>query len=207
MFVSHSLPRIAACILLPMALIACTAHDDTSTEIAALPVLGELPEFDLVDEDGASFTREELAGELWIADFIFTRCPSTCPVQTAMMKRLQDALTSKPYWSSTRLVSFSVDPGYDTPEVLTEYAESAGAEPGKWKFVTGTRDAIWALSIDGFKLAAGEPAEGDGPLFHSSKFILVDAHGQIRGYYDGLTPEGVDALVQDLDAHAEDLLG
>lgn len=172
----------------------------------ALPDLGVVPAFELIDQHGEAVALKDLAGRLWIADFIFTRCPTTCPIQTAMMKQLQGRLESKAYWPDMRLVSFTVDPGYDRPDVLAEYAKAAGADQDHWIFVTGTRDAIWDLSNEGFKLAAGEPAEGDGPLFHSTKFVLVDALGRIRGYYDGVTEEGITELVADLDTHATSLL-
>jgi cytochrome oxidase Cu insertion factor (SCO1/SenC/PrrC family) len=174
---------------------------------AALPILAELPDFELIDEAGRSWGSSELAGQLWIASFIFTRCPTTCPMQTAQMTRLQERLRRHPRWAGMRLVSITVDPEHDTPAVLTDYARAAGAEPDRWKFLTGTRDAIWDLSNDGFNLAAGEPAEGDGPLFHSARLILVDGQRRVRGYYDGLTDEGVEALVADVTEHAETLLG
>jgi protein SCO1/2 len=89
--------------------------------------------------------------------------------------------------------------------VLKAYGEAAGADPEHWTFLTGERQAIWSLSADGFKLAAGESAEGDGPLFHSTKFVLVDREGRIRGYYDGISEEGIDALVQELNTYSDDL--
>lgn len=195
-------------LVLPIFLVICErpASIGEGSESPKLPVLATLPAFDLTDENGDSISLGSFSGKLWIADFIFTRCPSTCPMQTAQMKRLQQTLRAHPRWNDFRLVSFTVDPGYDVPTVLKEYGAAAGAEPGQWKFVTGTRDAIWNLSVAGFKLAAGESTEGDGPLFHSTKFVLVDARGRIRGYYDGLTNEGVNALVQDVEQHASALL-
>ena len=202
--------RISQALILALAVLLAACDQTTSIpeppHSPDLPVLSTLPDFNLTDENGDAVTLDAFSGKLWIADFIFTRCPTTCPIQTAQMKQLQTRLQAYPQWSDTRLVSFSVDPEYDVPKILKEYGNAAGAEAGQWKFITGTREAIWKLSIDGFKLAAGESAEGDGPLFHSTKFVLVDARGRIRGYYDGLTNEGVDTLARDVELHAPELL-
>jgi protein SCO1/2 len=99
-----------------------------------------------------------------------------------------------------RFVSFSVDPGTDTPEVLARYAEGAGAG-ADWWFVTGSMRDLHALSTEGFKLAAMENAPGeetaDGPFLHSSKFVLVDAEAAIRGYYDSEDPAALKAIEAD----------
>lgn len=195
---------LAACLMFA---VSCGTPPAPEAEISALPEVAVLPAFALHDENSEAFSLDSLTGKVWVADFIFTRCPTTCPIQTAQMKRLQEILKTKPYWDDIRLVSFSVDPEHDVPDVLREYARATEAESGRWYFITGSRGAIWELSTDGFKLAAGESAEGDGPLFHSSKFVLVDGAGRIRGYYDGLTDEGIDALVHDLDTHAAALSG
>jgi protein SCO1/2 len=122
-----------------------------------------------------------------------------CPLLTAAMAKLQSELEGDPVWSDMRLVSFSVDPGHDSPAVLADYAAEYAADSAHWKFLTGERDRIWALSVDGFKLAVGEnPGGADTPLFHSDQFVLVDASGGIRGYYAGLEDGDRDALVRDL---------
>jgi protein SCO1/2 len=162
-----------------------------------LPVLSALPPFSLVTKDGEAVTLESLRGRTWVADFIFTRCAGTCPAMTARMAELQKARPG------LALVSFTVDPENDTPEVLSRYARAAGALK-TWLFVTGRRDAIYALSTQGFKLAAmevpqGEQKTGDGPFLHSSRLVLVDGLGRIRGYYDSEEAGAIKSLVADLE--------
>jgi protein SCO1/2 len=162
-------------------------------------VFSTVPPFTLKDQTGRAFGLEDLAGRVWIGNFIFTRCPGTCPVQTRYVKRLQEGLRVDPAWTQVRLVSFTVDPQFDTPEVLRDYAEQIGADPDHWFFLTGTREEIWQLSKDGFKMAVGDaPPGGDGPILHDTKLLLVDDRGRLRGYYDGVSDEGLQELRRDL---------
>ena len=171
----------------------------SASEADELRVLATLPAFTLTDQAGRAVGRDELAGKAWVANFIFTRCRATCPVQTRMMSQLQERLAAHPRWRDVRLISFSVDPEHDTPAVLREYARQAGADAGHWRFLTGSRDAIWQLSKKGFKLPVGEnPSNELMPLFHSPRLILVDAQGRIRGYYDGMSEQGLDNVQRDL---------
>jgi len=161
--------------------------------------LGTLPEFSLTNQSGEKLGSRELAGRTWIANFIFTRCPATCPAQTRMMAQLQDSLEQGFGWNDISLVSFSVDPEHDTSEILGKFAADNGADPEHWQFLTGKRDEIWRLCKDGFMLPVGENPPGDlNPLFHSSKLVLIDGRGQIRGYYEGLTEEGLDGARQEI---------
>jgi protein SCO1/2 len=135
-----------------------------------------------------------------VADFIFTQCAGACPAMTARMARLRRELPA-----GVRSVSFTVDPGHDTPPALARYAAGFGADDG-WLFVTGAQKDLYDLSTAGFKLAAMEvpPAQretgGDGPFLHSSKFVLVDGQGVVRGYYDSTDDKAVRALVSDARA-------
>jgi len=166
-------------------------------------VLATVPDFSLIDQRGADFRSAELRGQIWVANFIFTRCTSMCPILTGEMLDLQARMAADPVGNRVRLVSFSVDPEHDRPAVLADYAASHGADPEHWTFATGERDEIWELSTRGFKLAVGEEPQGaDDPLFHSDRLVLVDAAGRIRGYYSGMESGGVDALVADLYAVA-----
>jgi protein SCO1/2 len=164
------------------------------------PVLSEVPEFSLINRDGRAVTLRDLAGAPWVADFIFTRCPATCPMMSARMARLNRDL---PADLAVRLVSFSVDPEHDTPEVLARYAESFKA-PDRWLFLTGDRAEILELSEKGFKLGvAMELPPGTvapEPIVHSTRFVLVDGEGRIRGYYDAFDEESMERLERDLDA-------
>jgi protein SCO1/2 len=158
-----------------------------------LPSLGTVPTFQLVNQDAQPFGSEQLAGKIWIADFIFTTCPGPCPIISTRMSELQRPLEK----SDVHLVSFTVDPEKDTPEVLRAYADKLRKQPFRWDFLTGPRDAIHSLSRDGFKLGLSEGAEEDGGPIHTTRFVLVDRRGFIRGYYDALAPDAVTKLLAD----------
>jgi protein SCO1 len=160
-----------------------------------LPVLGTLPDFRLVAEDGEAFGAAELKGAPWAADFVYTSCPGPCPALSARMAALQARLPA-----SVRLVSVTVDPERDRPEVLRAYARRLGAEAGRWRFLTGKRDAVRRLISEGFKLpVADQPA---GLVAHSEKFALVDAELRLRGYYDGNDEASLKRLERDAGALA-----
>lgn len=158
-----------------------------------LPSLGTAPKFELVNQDAQPFGSEQLAGKIWIADFIFTTCPGPCPIISTRMSELQKPLEK----TDIHLVSFTVDPEKDTPEVLREYAGKVHAQPKRWDFLTGPREAIHSVSRDGFKLGLSDGAEEDGGPTHTTRFVLVDRHGTIRGYYDALAPDSVTKLLAD----------
>ena len=166
------------------------------------PVLDPLPDFALTNRDGRAVRLQDLAGKPWIADFIFTRCPASCPMMTARMARLNREL---PDDLDVRLVSFSVDPEHDTPQALQRYAESYQA-PARWLFLTGGKDDLYRLSRQGFKLGIDIPPSDPGaakpaePILHSTRFVLVDAQGRIRGYYDGFDEDSMKKLLRDLEA-------
>jgi protein SCO1/2 len=99
--------------------------------------------------------------------------------------------------SDVHLISFSVDPEKDTPAVLRGYADKLQAEPGRWDFLTGPKSAIYKLSHDGFKLGVSDGNDVQGLPVHSTRMVLVDRHGQIRGYYDATEPDAITKLVAD----------
>jgi protein SCO1/2 len=164
------------------------------------PRLGSLPDFRLVERSGRPLALADLRGRPWVADFIFTQCGGACPAMTARMARLRRDVSP-----DVQFVSFTVDPAHDTREVLARYAATFRADEG-WRFVTGPAKDLYALSVAGFKLAAMEvpPGEqaagGDGPFLHSSKFVLVDGEGVIRGYYDSTDEAAMRALAADAAA-------
>ena len=165
----------------------------------SVPVWGTLPEFALIDQDSQRYGSEQLRGKPWIADFIFTHCPGRCPMLTREMARIQTDLRGRG-WDDVQLVSISVDPENDTPETLAAYAAKHGAREGSWKFVTGRRDEIWSLSVDGFLLPVANTEGGlEGPILHSNKFVLTDRQGRIRGYYDALEEPARAKLFRDLE--------
>ena len=154
---------------------------------------GTVPAFQLINQNGQPFGSAQLVGKIWIADFIYTTCPGPCPMISSRMSELQKPLEK----SDVHLVSFSVDPEKDTPEVLRSYAERLQAEPGRWDFLTGPKPAIYKLSHDGFKLAVSDGSDAQGIPVHSTRMALVDRHGQIRGYYDATETDAITKLVAD----------
>ncbi len=167
--------------------------------VAEVPVWGTLPDFSLVNQSAEPYGTAQLEGRAWIADFIFTRCPGRCPLLTREMSRLQTDLLGRG-WDDVVLVSISVDPANDTPEALSAYAAKHGAKQENWQFLTGSRDGIWSLSVDGFKLPVQQIEDtGAGPILHSNRFVLADARRQIRGYYDAFDEDERAKLLRDLE--------
>ena len=154
---------------------------------------GMVPEFVLVNQDGKNFGSAQLRGKIWIADFIYTTCPGPCPMISSRMSELQKPLAK----TDVHLVSFTVDPAKDTPQILQTYAERLQAEPGRWDFLTGPQSTIYNLSRNGFKLAVSDGSDAKGIPVHSTRMILVDRHGAIRGYYDAAEPDALTKLVAD----------
>jgi cytochrome oxidase Cu insertion factor (SCO1/SenC/PrrC family) len=171
----------------------------TEPEAASEPkVLGEVPPFELTDQDGQPFDRSELDGKIWVATFIFTRCGATCPMQTAEMGKLQQDLFQSGDLERVDLVSLTVDPEHDTPQVLKRYGRDAGAKFQHWHFLTGERSALWDLAIEGFNVQVQSERDSDQLISHSQFLILVDRQANIRGYYPALSLTATKRLRQDL---------
>jgi protein SCO1/2 len=163
-----------------------------------LPVLATLPAFQLTDQAGRPFGSQELEGKTWVASFIFTRCATICPSITAKMTRIQDR--TRNLGAAFHLVSFSVDPEYDTPERLEAYARAHRASPRLWSFLTGPEAQVKEAVVSGLKIAVGREKGDDGRfdgIFHGSHLVLVDQRGRVRGYYDSDDGEVVDHVVRD----------
>jgi protein SCO1/2 len=159
-----------------------------------LEKISQVPAFQLTDQAGKSITLEDLKGKIWAANFIFTRCKGPCPITVLRMQDLNTKL--KKVRGNVELVTFTVDPEYDTPEILKAFSEPLGADPASWKFLTGTPDAIQKIVVTGLlQPLAKEP---DGTPAHSSRIVLVDGEGWLRGYHDGLDPEAVQKLMVDI---------
>ena len=149
-----------------------------------LPALGNVGNFSLTDQANRPVNAETLRGQVWAAAFFFTRCPSVCPRITRRMRDLQEQAAKDGV--RLELVSFSVDPDNDTPDVLSAYAKQYGADLATWRFLTGDLEVVRKTSEQGFKLALdGKPTPGAEHLglFHGSHLVLVDRAGMIRGYY------------------------
>ncbi|MCS3918377.1 SCO family protein [Fervidibacter sacchari] len=164
-----------------------------------LPVYWVVPNFQLIAHDKKPFGLKDLKGKIWVAEFFFASCAGICPIMNQNMTEVQKAFADNP---DVIIVSITVDPKNDTPEVLKEYRQNFGAIDGKWFFLTGDKKAIYQLARHGFKVAAEEvpPQEEGGAtdFIHSDRFILVDRHGRIRGFYNGTDKEQVKKLINDI---------
>jgi protein SCO1/2 len=166
-----------------------------------LPVIGQLSDFNLMDQDGRPVTLTDLSGKVWIADVIFTRCPGPCARMTRHLAELQGALpTNQP----VRLVTLTSDPDYDTPPILKRYANNFGADPKLWTFLTGPKQAIRRIEVNDFKFVVVDKAPDqrtipDDLFIHSTWFVLVDQRGGIRGWMDA--QGGVHAYYDSEDAN------
>jgi protein SCO1/2 len=178
--------------LLAVAALAIVSRTD---QLPSLERLGTVPPFALTDQDGEPFTADDLRDRVWVADFIFTRCRGTCPVLTRRLLELAAAAEPGDDWG---LLSVSVDPAYDTPAVLSAYAAEQGPAPGRWVLLTGEREPVRELITGGFFLAADEGGSEAEPITHSTRFVLIDGAGEIRGYYDALDEESLVRLRRDL---------
>lgn len=153
--------------------------------------LGSAPTFAMTDQTGKRLASDALDGKVWAAEFFFTRCTGVCPVMNRNMAKVFEALKE---WEDFAIVSFSVDPQNDTPQVLAEYAEQYGADATKWYFLNGPKEEVVRLSREGFLLGTSEVAE---EFVHSNRFVLVGRDGEIRGYYVGTDEAEVHQLIAD----------
>jgi len=179
---------------------AVSANDQTPVDgIVNRAQARSIGAFEFTNQHGEAFTEKSIAGRLAVVNFIFTTCPGTCPRQSVAMKALQDRL-EKAESSGVQLITISVDPETDTPDVLLEYGSQYAADFDVWSFLTGDKDAIWSFSKDGMGMAVAPNASDPLiPIAHESKFALIDRTGKIRGYFDALEEQGFEQLWNAID--------
>jgi len=175
--------------LVPLLLLLACAHPASK-----LPRYDHVPAFSMTDSNGHPFQSSELAGKVWVADFIYTNCPAECPMMSAKMHSLSRQINP-----GVHLLSISVDPDRDTPAALKAFASHYGGATGQWTFLTGSPQTVHLLAWSTFHV-------GDviGKMEHSTKFALVDQAGVIRGYYSSFDPESMIALLHDAAALRQD---
>lgn len=159
------------------------------------------PDFNLVDQNGNSFNSEVLQGMPYVVNFFFTRCGAICPTMNKNIARVYDNVDV----SKVKFISISIDPDYDSVQVLKEYAEQFDGTSASWSFLTGSKDYIYDLAIKGFKLPVSDASNYDENLsidetfIHSEKFLLIDSEGYFRGIYDGTDDFEVERLMVEID--------
>jgi protein SCO1/2 len=163
------------------------------------PVNHRIEAFDLVAQTGTRFSDVDLNGRVHIASFIYTRCSGVCPMMVQQLSKVQDALDTRP---GATLVSFSVTPQNDTPELLAKFGEMKGIDPARWKLLTGSAEQIYNLArtsyfADDGRLNGTQPAAEQ--FLHTEKLLLVDQTGRLRGVYNGTLSHEIDKLIADLD--------
>ena len=151
-----------------------------------------IPEFAFTNQEGELVGRADMEGKVTIVDFFFTSCPSICPKMSAEMERVNDMFRDE---DKVRIMSISIDPTYDTPGILMEYAEEHNAVAGKWDFLTGGVQETYDLAKCGFIIPTVDGMGVPDDFVHSDKFMLIDEKGRIRGYYSGTSREDVDLLM------------
>jgi protein SCO1/2 len=189
--ISQRLPRTLWIGVILFLALLCVAYMLSLSELnnphrRPLPVIGHVADFALTNQDGQATTLADLTNHVWVADIIFTRCAGPCPIMSAKMKSLQEAL---PPASRAKLVTLTTDPDYDTPPVMKKYGERFGANLNRWKFLTGNKAEIAALASGSLKLSAVPVKPGDqknpADLFiHTTIFVVVDKHARLRGSFE-----------------------
>ncbi len=197
-----------ALVLITGLILGLTACDDSNKK---LPFLGHhelnadgdstyhtIPDFAFVNQDGDTVTQKNVEGKVYVADFFFSTCPTICPIMKTQMLRIFDKYKGN---DSLLILSHSINPRYDTPEVLKSYKSKLGINSNKWQFLTGTDTDVYNLAQNSYLTSALEDSSAvdEGGFIHSGAFVLVDKNRHIRAIYDGTKEKEVDKLMADID--------
>lgn len=156
----------------------------------------QVSSFRFTNQDGKETTGDFTSGKIWVVCYFFTRCPSICPKMISGMGDVQEKFKNE---EALKMVSFTVDPEHDTPEILNNYAHSKGINTKQWKLVTGTKQDLYRYARRELKLVATDGDGGPGDFIHSDRLVLLDKQNHIRGYYDGTAPSEVKQLIRDIE--------
>lgn len=164
-----------------------------------------IPDFTLINQNGDTITQADYEGKIYVVDFFYTTCPSFCPLLTESMKKVQDATLND---DEIKLLSHSVTPDIDTPEVLKKYAQDKGVIDSKWNLATGSKKEIYQLARKSYCVVQDGYEDGDGgggeyDMIHTENLVLIDKKKRIRGYYDGTNPKEVKQLLKDIQTLKE----
>ena len=177
-------------------LAACSGKDQAEPNLAMeLHPIGNLAEFSLLAQDGQAFGRDQMKGKLWVVIFFFTRCPSICPLLTTSMQGVANRWAKE---ASVHFLSITVDADFDQVDILKSFAEQNHLPESRWRLLSGNPEDIRKLCEKSFLLALGGAMKPNGDITHSSRFVVVDAKGQVRGFFDGLDEREVAKLEQAL---------
>jgi protein SCO1 len=167
--------------------------------------VGKAPSFNLINQNQKKISNDFYKGKVYVLEFFFTTCPTICPKMNLSMLQIEKTFFGNPNFG---IVSISIDPDTDTPEVLDEHAKLLGVKSSNWNLLTGEKAAIFDLANKGFNLYAAENQKVNGGFEHSGLFALIDKNGHIRCrkdefgnpilYYDGLDKKGVKDIQEDI---------
>ena len=201
------------------ALFSCSPEAPQNTPVVSLPYFGEhdmeivqdsadvshvdtiffsVPVFVFLNQDCTLVSHRDYRGHIYVTDYFFTTCPTICPIMTSQMVRLQALVNKHLSDAGIKFLSHTVDPDYDQPSRLKDYATNIGADFSNWNFVTGNKEELYDQARYGYFMTAFESDTAAGGFFHSDNMVLVDREGHIRGYYDGTSTSEVDKLFEDL---------
>ena len=152
-------------------------------------------DFELINHLGDSVSLEDVAGDILVVDFFFSRCATICPLMTQNIKRVHDRLDPQ---MPVRILSHSVTPQADSVSVLNRYAEKHGANPALWWFLTGEKTEVYRLARQSYFSCLDEGDGGFQDFVHTENIVLVDAKGRLRGFYDGTDEKAMSQLFNDL---------
>ncbi|GGK04488.1 SCO1 protein [Lentibacillus kapialis] len=176
--------------LLILILAAC--GEDIETNMSE-----DVSDFEFTTQDMETMSNDDLKGEWWIADFVFTNCTTVCPPMTRNMAELQQKMKEENL--DAQLVSFSVDPKRDTPEALKQFAQNFQADFSNWTLLTGYEfQTIKEFSIKSFKSLVRKPPEGSDQVTHGTSFFLINPEGEVIKSYNGTKTEEMQKIVDDL---------
>jgi protein SCO1/2 len=176
-----------------------------------LVTIGAVPNFELVNQDNVKISNKTYKGKVYVLEFFFSKCPTICPKMNQSMLIIEKTFFGNPNFG---IISITIDPEYDTPQVLKDHAKLLGVKSANWNFLTGDKEYIFNLAIKGFNLYAGENKKAAGGFEHSGLFALIDKNGNIRCrkddygnpilYYDGLDKKGVRNIQKDINILLEE---
>jgi protein SCO1/2 len=201
------LKPIALNVLLALSLLTASCQEKKS-----LPFLGpkdtrvvagkvdtiyhQIPAFRFLNQDSVWVSEKDMEGKIYIADFFFTSCPTICPKMKTQLLRIYERYAAN---NAIRILSHSIDPTYDTPNVLKQYAERLQVKAPRWNMLTGDKAAIYKLGEKSYMVTAQEDKNEAGGFVHSGAFILVDKNRHVRGIYDGTQEAEVNHLIEDIE--------
>lgn len=177
----------------------------TGSNESGLVEIGSAPSFKLTDQNGKTITDTDYKGKVYVLEFFFSTCPTICPKMNANMLEIEKAFFGNPNFG---IASITINPAYDTPQVLKDHADALGVKSSNWHFLTGDGDYIMDIANKGFNLYAGQNKNVAGGFEHSGFFALIDKNGNIRCrldaygnpivYYDGIEKSGIKPLIEDI---------